>query len=464
MIRLLESLKGAKAEVRFFVLLWFKCYGDESRVSMKVADIAVRLGVSKTVVSESLSYLTRNGFFDKDVQQNQSRTGRPTPLYHVSNRLLAILYDYQKSIVHQSLIDELLELHQYKDTHADLKLGNRLLLCVFLLYADQHGVVQDLGFATVSKLTGMSRDQFNSQMEKLVRLGYIRLITRGITSRHIFGSRPSIYLVDVTVGSFTCASFRTLTCDCGLSDDFEKTLMRVINDSCACLKSLEIVRRIDIGDDIKQQGFLDRFKYLKRKFEDDYRVDSSERCWRLFIELKRRPVLRVFLFEKILQIAVQKVFAREKQDQAWFAQVADEFSKELEPVFGKCWSIDKDLDSENTAIVGEEYSEDLESKLKYYLSQIDSWDLGVLSLVLVSCIISNLIKAIESKIGTIEEHFGMKFSFGYILEDKYVGANVVNAARSIVGLYSVANEQTVKRVYINRGVVHEISSISTGLE
>jgi DNA-binding Lrp family transcriptional regulator len=456
MIRLLGALEGASAEVRFFVLIWFRHFGVESKLSMKVAEMAEIMGVSKTVVSESLSYLTRKVFFEQTTELKYSRRGRPTPEYIVSDRLLSILSEHEIPMLHIGLVNELLDLRPPSFHRTNLKLSNRLLLCVFLLHADQFGAVQDLGFATIAALTGMSNDQFKSQLDKLTRLGYIRIITPGVTSRHLFGSRASLYLLNVTVERFACASLRSLTCEQAIGYEHEKMLDILIERSLGCLTEYRNAQREEDADRKKRR--LEIFEIQKAKFENLACTENPERSWNLFVELRYRPDLRAFLYEKILLVAAQQVFSRKKDDEGWIEELTVDFCKELEPRFEKRNAIKKDRTSTSGAVAekGEADCGELESKFTDDSDPFNSWNLVVFSQVLVNCIVVDLIQALENKMATLEKHFDRQFLFGFILKEEILGVVTIKAPRSIFGLYPVSEALDSKRVYINADEVHEL--------
>ncbi|MEL4248457.1 helix-turn-helix domain-containing protein [Shewanella xiamenensis] len=197
----MHVLKGSKANVIFFILLWNRHFGHSNPISRTVAEIAKQLSVSKTVVSEALTYLVECGFFEKERLSTLPKRGRPTYQYIVSRQLQGLLRLMGTSSQYQPLVNELLTLDQKYVSHTNLKLNNRLLLCVLLLHADPTGVVRNLDVKTITNLAGISRDQFRNQLQKLKNLGYIQAIIPGTSSRYLFTHANSAYFLDFSLFS-----------------------------------------------------------------------------------------------------------------------------------------------------------------------------------------------------------------------------------------------------------------------
>lgn len=74
---------------------------------------------------------------------------------------------------------------------------NRLLLMVFLALADDLGVVRGQGAADLAVLTGLTKGRIQTQIEKLVRLQYIRAVVPGVSGRRLFGKVPGAYVLNL---------------------------------------------------------------------------------------------------------------------------------------------------------------------------------------------------------------------------------------------------------------------------
>lgn len=78
-----------------------------------------------------------------------------------------------------------------------LTVVNRLLLSVLLCRADRFGVVNDLGFATLCKLTGLNKEQLRHRVGRLIDQGLIRAYVPGATSPILARKMKSIYFLNL---------------------------------------------------------------------------------------------------------------------------------------------------------------------------------------------------------------------------------------------------------------------------
>ena len=62
----------------------------------------------------------------------------------------------------------------YENVSINLTRSESLLLSVLYLYAEENGVVSELGYQKICKLTGMTRDRVRGQIKKLNKVGFIR--------------------------------------------------------------------------------------------------------------------------------------------------------------------------------------------------------------------------------------------------------------------------------------------------
>ena len=439
MLLTLKSLANAKPEVRFFALLWMKAFYQQSKAMGTVADTATQLGVSKDVVSASLKYLVDHDFLKKGHKELRSRVGRPSLFYTASEKLLVTLTDGVNShIPNIDLIDEVLKKRGKDSAHSELKLGNRLLLIVFLLHADQFGLVQELGFTAISQLTGMSRDQFNSQLEKLSRLGYIKQITTGVTSKHLFGSKASIYWVNVTREQFRRASFDLLTCEDAWWD--EGVFIDLIKRSKDALQLISNLQRS--GDRAREVQRLS----LKRKidnFSHYVHVQNAERCWRAFYELSLRPVLRRFMLEMLLlSTGGLVVQTRQEKNEELCASLSNELAKELKPRFNKSNAI---FSEHNVEITSEEQPN--EGDELTHTDLLVTWDLAVFSEVLIKNVLFLYMETVTNRIKRLEQFYKVRFSAGYLMLKEDTD-EPYRSTRNLVLLYPATSTPLPSKVRI----------------
>lgn len=452
MKHLLSSLKGAKPESRFFISLWVRFFAPEAGVPLPVAEIAKKLGVSKNVVMSSLAYMTTEGFFEKGHIHLGVRVGRPTSQYFATNKLLAVLSDDEHPRFHAGLIEEL-----HSNNHQHLTLSNRLLLCVFLLHANEYGLVEHLGFSVITQMTGMSNDQFNSQLDKLSRLGYLRKLSSGVTSKVIFGSRPSIYLLDITNERFSSAIFRSVTFEQAIStEEHQYTLKEFISLSNNGLVSFSHLQQKD--DDDSKTIKMNAYAQCRKRFAMAIGIEGAEPSWIFFIELARKPALKKFLFEKILLTVAQAAISRRELNQEWLTQLSISFCQELQPVFLK----------QGKVLIGQDHAEEIDKNGKKShvderesgdeVDLFDTTDLSVFADVLVRCVIFPAVKTLKYKIAILKKHFKAPFQFAFLLDEKAEGVIEIKRPLDIYCLYPISNGPYEKRVCFVGGEVHPIET------
>jgi len=452
MKRFLSSLKGAKPETRFFISLWFRFFAPEDGISLPVAEIAKMFGVSKNVVVSSLAYMTAEGFFEKS--HMPVKVGRPSPRYFATNKLLAILSEDEQPRFHAGLIEEL-----YSNSHQHLTLSNRLLLCVFLLHANEYGLVESLGASVIAQMTGMSNDQFNSQLDKLTKLRYARRLCSGVTSKVIFGARPSIYLLDITNERFSSAIFRSVTCEEEIHTVELRECLEILIKYAR--NGLYYYRKLLSDNQASSKAKNTELYTLNRNaMIDKTEMENAESSWVFFIKLGTKPALKHFLLEKILLSVAQFVISRIERNQESLRQLSFSFFQQLQPVFLKQGKM---LISEDHAhLIDKNATESHlpENELSYGVDLIDTPDLTVFAEILVRLVILPEINMLKYKINILEKHFKAPFQFTYLLEEKKEGVIAVKPPRDIYCLYPITRGPYAKRVYINNGEVYPLDIIA----
>ena len=85
---------------------------------------------------------------------------------------------------------------------SNLGWDNRYLLALLWVLANPLGVISGIGVSAIAKKAGMSKDQVEGQLTKLVRLGYIRHQTGGVSSGKLFGRKAGDIFLDRLHPSF----------------------------------------------------------------------------------------------------------------------------------------------------------------------------------------------------------------------------------------------------------------------
>lgn len=184
--------------------------------SAQVLEHAGALGVSIRLVRRAMTELIGLCFVEtKRVSQGR---GQPMIHYELTEHLLGLLQEEAEAIkekvppnVRNKLVDAVLmansPIGHLKGLQVHVKgraglqgrasASNRLLLAVLLIHADQFGVVDCLGLAALSKLTGLTRTRAESQLYKLNQLGLIRCKVPGFSGSTLLGSPKTVYFLNL---------------------------------------------------------------------------------------------------------------------------------------------------------------------------------------------------------------------------------------------------------------------------
>ncbi|QDZ90703.1 hypothetical protein D0436_09610 [Shewanella decolorationis] len=224
----------------------------------------------------------------------------------------------------------------YEGILQDLKLGNRLLLIVLLLHADQYGCVNSLGFNKISLLTGMSRDQFYSQLTKLQSTQYVMSVLPGVTSKYILGARPSVYFLDVTKNKFISSKLQSLVCEsCSSLQVYQKF-------SSLCFEAqkylVAVLQSKEEFDDSRKRNAASFLKESLVRMDKLTKVKNVEKCLRIFMEAKFRKNLRSYIVQLIYFYAVSMAFDEsslndEQLDDACIDELVANVVAVLKPTF-----------------------------------------------------------------------------------------------------------------------------------
>lgn len=176
-------------------------YGVEDEISVGVRALSNSLGLSNKVVTEGVKELCQAQLMMRDY--NMGTKGRPKYFYVFFPKLKEILNRTESKAVtptHQNLINQLLQpdrAPKLKGKQHPLKVSNRLLLIVLLQHASDIGVVSSFSKVELQKMLGITSDRLKSQLNSLMRHGYIRFYTPGVNSKALFGTSKGIYYLNV---------------------------------------------------------------------------------------------------------------------------------------------------------------------------------------------------------------------------------------------------------------------------
>lgn len=218
---LFYEVKGLKPEGKYFLVRFIRRFGTAEPVDLGVKALAKQFGLSDRQVSEALTTLVA-----LDVMTFSSTPegkGRPKRCYQLQE-------DFHKKLEnvtaltatqHEVAVGSLLKHESKKVRQANgkpeeqneevglltdlrskkqpdrLTVVNRLLLSVLLCRADRFGVVNDLGFATLCKLTGLNKERLRHRLGRLIDQGLIRTYVPGATSPVLARKMKSIYFLNL---------------------------------------------------------------------------------------------------------------------------------------------------------------------------------------------------------------------------------------------------------------------------
>ena len=215
------EVKGLGPEGKYFLVRFVQRFGIAESVDLGVKALAKQFGLSDRQVSEALTTLVA-----LDVMTFSSTPegkGRPKRCYQLKEdfykRLESItaFTETQHEVAIGSLLrHESKKVCQASEKHEEqgevvglltdlrskkqpgrLSVVNRLLLSLLLCRADRFGVVNDLGFATLCKLTGLNKEQLRNRVGRLIDQGLIRAYVPGATSAVFFSKIKGIYFLNL---------------------------------------------------------------------------------------------------------------------------------------------------------------------------------------------------------------------------------------------------------------------------
>lgn len=224
---LLFEIMGIQPEAKYFLVRFIQCFGVTDPVCLGVKDLAKQVGVTDRQVSASLTALVESNVMT--VSSVPDGRGRPKRYYRLQSSFLNKLNKVSSLPVapHEIAIGSLLQ-HEYKTGSimsplaqeqnvakgrlvalrakrqpGRLSVVNRLLLSVLLCRADRFGVVRDLGFATLCKLTGLNKEQLRHRVGRLIDQGLIRAYVPGATSAVFFSKVKGIYFLNLNLAELS---------------------------------------------------------------------------------------------------------------------------------------------------------------------------------------------------------------------------------------------------------------------
>ena len=215
------EVKGLEPLGKYFLVRFIQHFGIADPVSLGVKALAKQFGLSDRQVTKSLDELDACGVMD--VSSTPEGKGQPKRHYRLTEDFHKKLNkaSAQPATEHEKAVGSLLKHENRKPAKTSektekqnedlapltdlrskkqpdlLTVVNRLLLSVLLCRADRFGVVNDLGFATLCKLTGLNKEQLRHRVGRLIDQGLIRAYVPGATSAVFFSKIKGIYFLNL---------------------------------------------------------------------------------------------------------------------------------------------------------------------------------------------------------------------------------------------------------------------------
>jgi len=211
------EVRGLEPLGKYFLVRFIQRFGIAEPVDLGVKVLAKQFGLADSQVSAALAALVSNGVMA--FSSNIEGRGRPKRYYRLQATFVSKLNKVSPLPVtlYEGAISCLLRHEDKKAPQASarvektnfakarlanlraerqpgrLSVVNRLLLSILLCRADRFGVVSDLGFATLGKLTGLSKEHLKHRVGRLIDQGLIRAYVPGATSSVFVRKMKSIY-------------------------------------------------------------------------------------------------------------------------------------------------------------------------------------------------------------------------------------------------------------------------------
>ena len=203
------GLAGISPEAKFVLVRLVQLYGVGESITIGVKELAKVSGATDRVVSSALSELVAEDLLI--CTTIVIGRGRPKSEYRASSKLARLLENWNETsnVINRSRIDHLLRAAT-EERKGSLSVCNRLLLSTLLLYADQFGIVREVGVSKLSKVTGLNRERIKAQVHKLIALRVMRGVIPGITMSVILGVSKSVYFINFNHDVFPGGSSGTI--------------------------------------------------------------------------------------------------------------------------------------------------------------------------------------------------------------------------------------------------------------
>lgn len=276
------GLAGISPEAKFVLVRLVQLYGVGESITIGVKELAKVSGATDRVVSSALSELVAEDLLI--CTPIVIGRGRPKSEYRASSKLARLLENWNETsnVINRSRIDHLL--HAAEERKGSLSVCNRLLLSTLLLYADQFGIVREVGVSKLSKVTGLNRERIKAQVHKLIALRVMRGVIPGVTMSVVLGVSKSVYFINFNHDVFPEGSSGTVVLT-AISN--ARVGVGECNEVGALIESAKIGKWLRFERYKKFFGMLpdsDRFNTLARLFSSFAKNGESPRVLQVRLE------------------------------------------------------------------------------------------------------------------------------------------------------------------------------------
>lgn len=192
----------AKTSIDKFILIKILAMaGEHYYVQGADRKLAKNVGVADKTFSKSLAYWLSTGALERESKPQER--GRPIPRYWIRPQHIKMMPSIKAASLtypFSAFVENLAGLDQGKKFGGgkhDLDYGTRILLMVLFAHADHCGVVRDLGYSDLTKLSGLSKQGVLNHLGSLLKNRYIRSSVSGLTGKTLFGKTKSVYFLNL---------------------------------------------------------------------------------------------------------------------------------------------------------------------------------------------------------------------------------------------------------------------------
>jgi hypothetical protein len=214
---LCSATQGVSAEAGFFLTALLHRYRDGNVGGLDQAWCKT-LGMSARVLVRVREELIGQGYLEGTRQLAPARKGRPATIYKISPAIQAVWSGSGVGVAgkvgghFESVIELLLaesesrlegnaggkgEPPSRKGAAQRLSASNRFVLMLLLGVADRNGVVRGWGPAELSGMAGLTKGAMAGQVDKLLKLGYLRAVVPGVSGQSLYGKKPGVFFLNL---------------------------------------------------------------------------------------------------------------------------------------------------------------------------------------------------------------------------------------------------------------------------